>query len=412
MHSSVVDTTNEKKALIQFSVHALDARQQVVALTLEAANEAAARECARGRGLEVFALEAKSAGLRGLRLRRRGRFPASLFSMELKSLLDAGLNLVEALQTLSEKEAHGERHEVLSGIVAALHRGEPFSQAVAAFPQVFEPLYVATIKAAERTGDVPEALGRYIAYQEELERVKKRIVSASIYPAILVAVGALVLAFLMLYVVPRFAQVYEDMAGTLPFFSRVLLGFGSFVGNNAFLIAAIFVGLFSGVLWAFSRPEVRAWISTQLWRVPALGERMKTYQLARLYRTAGMLLRAGIPALRALEMAQDLLSPTLRPRLQEARKSIEEGRAMSAALGAAGLATTVAARMMAVGERGGDMGRMLGEIARFHDDEVARFIDWFTRAFEPVLMAVLGVAIGLVVVLMYMPIFELAGSIR
>jgi general secretion pathway protein F len=125
-----------------------------------------------------------------------------------------------------------------------------------------------------------------------------------------------------------------------------------------------------------------------------------------------MLMRAGIPAVRALEMVEELLASHLRPQLRKARAAIEQGHAMSAALGAAGLATPVAARMMLVGERSGDMGRMLGEIARFHDDEVARFVDWFTRAFEPVLMTVLGLAVGLVVVLMYMPIFELAGNIK
>lgn len=393
---------------MRFDIHALDARQQVVALSLEAANEAAAREAARGRGLETFSIHAGSPVLAW----RKPRFPALLFSMELKSLLDAGLNLVEALQTLCEKEGQGERRSVLVGIVAALNRGEPFSQAAAGFPEVFPPLYVASIKAAERTGDVPEALSRYIAYQEELERVKKKIVSASIYPAILLGVGVLVLGFLMLYVVPRFARVYEGMAGTLPFFSQLLLAFGSFVGEHAVPISSIAIGLAGVFLWALTRPELRSWLNARLWRLPALGSRMKVYQLARLYRTAGMLLRAGIPAVRALEMAQDLLAAHLRPPLAQARKLVEQGHPMSAALGAAGLATPVAARMMAVGERGGDMGRMFGEIARFHDDEVARFIDWATRAFEPVLMTVLGVAVGLVVVLMYMPIFELAGSIR
>jgi general secretion pathway protein F len=139
---------------------------------------------------------------------------------------------------------------------------------------------------------------------------------------------------------------------------------------------------------------------------------MKVYQLARLYRTTAMLLRAGIPAVRALDMAHDLLAAHLRPQLTKAKRLIEEGHAMSAAFGAVGLATPVAARMMAVGERSGDMGHMLGEVARFHDDEMARTIEWFTRAFEPALMAILGVAIGGVVVLMYMPIFELAGSLR
>jgi general secretion pathway protein F len=111
-------------------------------------------------------------------------------------------------------------------------------------------------------------------------------------------------------------------------------------------------------------------------------------------------------------MVRDLLAAHLRPQLMQAKNLIEEGKPMSAALAAAGLATPVASRMMAVGERGGDMGQMFMQIARFHDDEVARYIDWFTRAFEPLLMAVLGSAVGLVVVLMYMPIFELAGSIN
>lgn len=394
---------------MNFDVLALDARQQVVTLTLQAANAALAEDEARKQGLSVISLESK--GLR-LPLARGKRFPTTLFSMELLSLLEAGLNLVEALQTLSEKDANGERREVLCGILAAIHRGEPFSRAAGGFPQHFSPLYVATIKAAERTGNVPEALGRYIAYQEELERVRKKIVSASIYPVVLMAVGVLVIGFLMLYVVPRFAKVYEDMAGTLPFFSRLLLGFGNFVGSHAALLAFSFIGLVVLAAWAFSRAEVRAWLNTRLWRLPALGSRMKTYQLARLYRTAGMLLKAGMPAVRALDMVGDLLAAHLRPSLRDARKLIEHGQPMSAAFGAAGLSTPVAARMMAVGERGGDMGHMLSQIARFHDDEVARSIDWFTRAFEPLLMAVLGTAVGLVVVLMYMPIFELAGSIK
>jgi general secretion pathway protein F len=395
---------------MQFNVLALDARQQVVALTLEAANDTLAADQARVQGLSVVSVEAK-----GFRLglpRRSVRFPVMLFSAELVSLLDAGLNLVEALQTLAEKERRAEGQQVLSQILAAIHRGEPLSQAIAGLPDQFSPLYVATIKAAERSGNVREALGRYIAYQEEIDRVKKKIVSASIYPAILMGVGGLVLAFLMFYVVPRFARVYEDTAGTLPFFSKLLMSFGNFIGNNVVVLGLAFAGLIGGALYAVSRADVRAWLNVQIWRVPALGSRMKVYQLARLYRTSAMLLRAGIPAVRALDMVQGLLAAHLRPALAKARTLIEQGQALSAALGAAGLATPVAARMMVVGERTGDMGQMLTQIARFHDDEVARAIDWFTKAFEPVLMAILGLAIGGVVVLMYMPIFELAGSIR
>src|SRR5262249_6001530 len=160
-------------------------------------------------------------------------------------------------------------------------------QAVAGFPQHFSPLYVATVKASERTGSMREALGRYIAYQEEIERVRKKIVSASIYPVILTVVGTLVIGFLMFYVVPRFARVYEDMASTRPFSSRLLLGFGNIVANNALALGFAGILLLIAAAWAFSQTRFRGWLNTQLWRIPALGERMKVYQLARLYRTAG-----------------------------------------------------------------------------------------------------------------------------
>jgi general secretion pathway protein F len=394
---------------MHFSVLAVDGRQQVVSFNLEAASEALAAEQVRQRGLTPLSLRSKGIHFS---VKTKAKFNTTLFSVELASLLGAGLNLVEALQTLAEKDPHGERREVLGALLESIRRGEPFSRSVAAQPRHFPPLYVATVKSAERTGSLREALGRYIAYQEEIERVKKKIVSATVYPAILAVVGALVLGFLVFYVVPRFAKVYEDMSSTLPFFSRALLAFGSFVGSYGWLLAIVFAALAALSGWFLSRPEGRMKINQFIWKIPAVGGRMKVYQLARLYRTTGMLLDAGIPAARALEMTRDLLAAHLRPQLDHAGKQIREGVRMSAALDAAGLATPVASRMMAVGERGGEMGRMLAEIARFHDDEVARFIDVFTRAFEPILMTVLGVAVGGVVVLMYMPIFELAGSIR
>ena len=396
---------------MRFDVIAVDARQQIVALELEAANAARAAEEVRSQGLSLISLESRSRGVR-LALARRKRFPATLFSMELVSLLDAGLNLVEALQTLTVKENYGERQEVLSGLLAAISRGEPFSQAVAGFPQHFSPLYVATVKASERTGSMREALGRYIAYQEELERVRKKIVSASIYPVILSVVGTLVIGFLMFYVVPRFARVYEDMASTLPFFSRLLLGFGNFVGNHALALGFTGMLLLASAVWAFSRTEFRGWLNTRLWRIPALGERLKVYQLARFYRTTGMLLKGGTPLVGALGMAAELLHPVLRARLNAASRAISEGHPVSESLDANGLATPVALRMLTVGDRSGTMGDMMERIAGFHDEELSRWVDWFTRLFEPILMALIGLVIGAIVILMYMPIFELAGNLQ
>ena len=393
---------------MRFRIRAIDAKQAVVAIDVHAQSETFAIDAARKVGLSVLSVQALGLALPA----RRSKFPTLLFSVELMSLLEAGLNLVEALQTLAMQQSGGERQAVVDGILDAIRRGESFSQAVGRYPQHFPPLYVATLKASEQTGDVREALSRYVAYREELDRMRKKVVAASIYPAILCGVGVLVLAFLLLYVVPRFAQAYEDVSGNLPFFSAVLLAVGRGVREYALELAvagAAGVGL---AIWSAGQLTVRAWINQQLWRAPVVGEHMKVYQLARLYRTVGMLLRAGIPLVHALAMVRDLLAPHLRPGLERARSMILEGQPLSAAFNAAGLSTPVAARMMLVGERSGEMAGMLGQIARFHDEQTARFVEWFTRAFEPLLMAALGVAVGLVVVLMYMPVFELAGSIR
>jgi len=395
---------------MRFVIKAVDSADRVIALDLEAADEAAAREAARAKGYAVLTL-GRQAGLTWPALQRSAAFPAHLFAVELLALLEAGLNVVEALQALSEKEPDGGNRGVLAALLDALRRGEALSQAAARSPRAFSPLFVATLKSSERTGNLAQALARYIAYEEELDKVRRRVVAALLYPAILLGVGTLVLAFLVFYVVPRFARVYEDMASGLPLFSRLLLALGRGIESHGFATALTLAVCAGAAAYAASREELRSRLMARLWRVPALGERMMVYQLARFYRTVGMLLAAGIPALRAFGMVEELLAPNLRAQLARAATLVGEGRPLSAALTHAGLATPVATRMLAVGERSGRMGEMMERIASFYDSETARTVDAFTRVFEPLLMAVLGLAVGLVVVLMYMPVFELAGSL-
>jgi general secretion pathway protein F len=227
---------------------------------------------------------------------------------------------------------------------------------------------------------------------------------------LLIAVGGMVSLFLMLYVVPRFAHIYEERAADLPLVSKVLLAWGQAVHTHGLIVLAV-AACVAVALFYYAR-AARIRIGNALWNVPAIGERLKVYQLARFYRTIGMLLRGGMPLVQSLEMGAELLHPVLRDRLVAARQAISEGRNVSASLDAAGLTTPVALRMLAVGERGGNMGEMLEQIAAFHDEELARWVDWFTRLFEPILMALIGLVIGAIVVLMYMPIFELAGGLQ
>src|SRR5262249_54361859 len=158
----------------------------------------------------------------------------------------------------------------------------------------FPALYVATVRASERTGDLPEALGRYIAYESQIEVLRKRLVAAAIYPVLLIAVGVLVSLFLLGYVVPRLSQVHEELGDKLPWMSQVLLVWGKLIQQHAVEAAIGFAVTTVAGVRLLRRPEVMAWMVRQAWRVPALGERLRIYQLARCYRTAGMLLRGGM----------------------------------------------------------------------------------------------------------------------
>jgi len=168
----------------------------------------------------------------------------------------------------------------------------------------------------------------------------------------------------------------------------------------------------TAIAYIFSQPQIRAQMLQALWRIPAVGERMRVYQLARFYKTLGMLLRGGIPVTQALEMVSNLLQPHFRPRVKIAATLIREGKTISEAMQSAELTTAVGSRMLRVGERTGMMGDMMERIGNFHDEEINRWVEWTTKLIEPLLMAVIGTVIGGIIILMYLPIFELAGSIN
>lgn len=385
--------------------------KEYISLRLEAATAELALGQARAQGYSAFS--ARAVGGSGLKMAgRRERFPLMLFSQELLSLIEAGLNLLEGLEALAEKEQRPEVKLVLEGVLRALSEGQPISAAMEKFPQAFPPLYVAAMRASEKTGGIEESLQRYIVYQGQLELVRKKVVSASIYPVMLLVVGGLVILFLMGYVVPKFSHIYEDVGGELPMLSRWMLAWGGFLDQYGGVLLVVLGAAAVGLLALLSRPSVRAKMLEWLWAIPALGERMRIYQLARFYRSLGMLLTGGIPIMTALGMVSGLLAPSLRTRLDAAASLIREGQPISAAMERNALSTPVALRMLRVGERSGRMGEMMERIAAFYDEETTRWIDWFTKLFEPLLMLIIGLVIGLVVLLLYMPIFDLAGSIQ
>ncbi|MBI1905703.1 MAG: type II secretion system F family protein [Rhodocyclales bacterium] len=382
----------------------------IVSLAVDAAGEAEAADYARAQGYSVIRVSRRSPWQIPL-ADRAGRFSVLLFSQELLALLAAGLSLIEALEALKNRK-HRHSEAVIEGIVAALSEGQTFSAAISRHPRHFSPLYVASMQAAERTGDLAEALRRYVEYQQQMDKVRKRLVSASMYPALLTAVGALVVLFLLLYVVPRFSRVYEGFSGELPFFSRMLVAVGGFISSYGWLLALLVAALLVAGALAVTTPALRAKIGAGLRSLPAVAEQVRLYQLTRLYRSLGMLLNGGIPVTRAHGMVAPLLGGPARASLDRATQWITEGRSISFAMEEAGLTTPVAARMLLVGERTGDMGSMMVRVAEFHEEDLSRWLEDFSKLFEPLLMLAIGLAVGGIVVLMYMPIFELATAIQ
>ncbi|HEY3596123.1 MAG TPA: type II secretion system F family protein [Paraburkholderia sp.] len=394
---------------MQYEVRALSPDNRIVALTVDAQDESDARRQVEARGLHATQL----APLRTLRrpAASRGGLSLVLFSQELLALLTAGLSIVEGLEALLEREGGARLRGVLERLLSGLREGKRFSSLLGEQPDVFPPLYVGIVRAAEGTSDLPRSLQRYIDYQSRIDTVRNKLISSAIYPCILLVVGGGVSTFLITYVVPRFATIYEDTGRSLPWMSQALLDWGKFAANHALplVVGAVAVVVVGGSL--LRAAIAKAGLVTLLGRIPLLGPHLRIYQLSRLYLTLGMLLEGGIPIVAAMETAGGTISPALRAYLAQARARVQAGATLSSAFDAEGLTTPISLRMLRVGERSGEMGNMLTQSAAFYDGEISRWIDRFTRMFEPLLMSAIGLVVGTIVVLLYMPIFDLAGSV-
>jgi general secretion pathway protein F len=389
-----------------YEVRALSPDNQIVSLVVDAQDEDDARRQVEARGLHATQLRA----LRTLRSSKasRGGISLVLFSQELLALLMAGLSIVEGLEALVEREGNARLRGILERLLAGLREGKRFSSLLAEQPDVFPPLYVGIVRAAEGTSDLPRSLQRYVDYQARIDMVRNKLISSAIYPSILFIVGGGVSTFLITFVVPRFATIYEGTGRSLPWMSQALLDWGKFAAAHGLplLAAAIAVAIAGGA--AVRATIARVGLVSLLGRLPLLGPHLRIYQLSRLYLTLGMLLEGGIPIVSAMETAGGTISPALRDGLLRARAAVQAGAPLSSSFHAENLTTPISLRMLRVGERSGELGNMLTQSAAFYDGEISRWIDRFTRMFEPLLMSAIGLVVGTIVVLLYMPIFDLA----
>lgn len=377
-------------------------------LSLDARDEADAIRIATAKGLRVMGF----AKVKTTQRARAGRFDLVLFAQELLALLEAGLNLFDALETLAEKERDAPSREVLNRLLTSLGEGKRFSDALEKEPATFPELFVATMRASERSGGLPDAISRYVAYAMTFDALKKKLLSACIYPMALLLVGGLVTLFLLGYVVPRFASVYEATGRDIPWLSVVLLAIGRKIHEFWPLVFMLVGGGVVGMGVIATNPVMRAKVLVAGLRLPLIRQIAFEFRLTRFYRTLALLLNAGVPLAKSIAMTRGLFTGAEGERLDAVKRAIEEGKPFSESLEAHGMVTPVALRLTRVGEQSGELSQMLERTAKFHDEDLSRRIDWVARLAEPLLMTIMGLVIGVVVVLLYLPIFDLATSLQ
>ncbi len=339
-------------------------------------------------------------------------FDLRLFSQELAVLLDAGIPLLDALATLREKDGGGRGSRTLDTVIAALREGQPVSAALARVPEAFDALFIALVAASERSGQLAATLRDHAGFLAWSGALQARLRAALVYPAMLLAAGLAVIVFLLLYVLPRFAGVFDNLAGDVPAASRWLMALGVQAAAQPGLTLALAAALPLAGLALWRSAAARRALDRLMWRSPGLGARLRVIALARLYRSLGLLLGAGVPAPAALRLMDGVLAAPLRAAGSQALNQVLGGQRLSQAFDAAGLATPVARRMLRVGESSGTLPLMLQRAAAFHDDEIAQLAELVTRLVNPLLMLVMGVLIGGIVVLMYLPIFTLMEQVQ
>lgn len=382
---------------------------------IEAENGEVLRQSLEDQGFFVFEVKKKPFQFlldKGIARKKIDNKTLLTFNQELLVLIKAGLPIVQALDTILDRGEKGKLVEVLRTIREDVKGGTALSDAFQKFPGSFSHLYVASIRAGERTGDLPQTIRRYVSFIKMTENFKKKVISALFYPAILISVATVAIGMLLIYVVPTFSQIYAGSGSQLPLPTQILINVANGL-KAAFplLVAAVFVGLVLFRRWR--RTESGRFIfDSFILRIPLVGKMLTQYAITAFARTLGTVISSGIPIVESMRMSVGTLNNRLLERkLLDAVGRVEEGVALSAALENVKIMPPLALRMISVGETTGSLEEMLRDIAEYFEEEIDRNLHIITTAIEPAIMIVMGVVIGVIIITMYLPIFKIAGTV-
>ena len=388
---------------------------KIVEKEFEAANQEMLRQSLEEQGFFVFEIKKKPFQFlweKGIVRRKLDTKEFIAFNQELLVLLKAGLPIIHALDTILEKSGKGKLSEILHDVREDIKGGAALSDSLEKHSRVFSHLYIATIRAGEKTGDLPQTIRRFLIYLKRVEGFKKKVFSAMMYPTIILSMACIVVTFLLLYVVPTFSKIFADAGSQLPMPTLVLITFTSMLKRYILVVVGIII---TSIVFfrRFSMTDQGSFlIDGWKLRLPFLGELYSKYAVAGFSRTFATVLGSGIPIVESLKMSVGTLNnKVLERKLLEAVIRVEEGTMLSAALERAKIMPPIALRMLGVGETTGALEEMLGEISDYFEGEIDLKLHVLTTAIEPAIMIIMGLVIGGIIITMYLPIFKIAGTV-
>ena len=382
----------------------------------EADSEQALRKRYTDDGLLVYSIKARprlrvaaSGARRGSRKLNLEQF--LIFNQQFVTLIRAGLPILKSLELLKENIRNKRLKDAVVAVHKAVKDGTPLSDAFRA-QDLFPPIYVTSVMAGEKSGSLPEVIDRYVQYQKVTLAVRKKIIVSLIYPAVLVGLVLALILFLISYVVPEFAELYDSMNAELPGPTQLLIAFGITFSENFWTILGGIAAVVAGVVWWVRTGPASETFDRVKLRTPVVGSIWTKYQVSQLCRLLSTLLEGGIPLMTALETTGDSLgSQLMRESIASVRTKVKEGRSLSKSLAETGIFPPLAIEMIQVGESTGALPAMLNSVAEFFDEDVSNAMTAALSLIEPAIMIFMGIFVAFVLVSLYLPMFSLAGQL-
>jgi type IV pilus assembly protein PilC len=386
---------------------------EIVERQVQAANIRAAQEEMRQQGVHVF--DAKRGSFRASDFLPRIRRVISteqflLFNQELLALVRAGLPILQSFDILLERQKNERFGEVLTDIREKLKSGIALSDAFGSFGNMFPPIYSTSLRAGERSGDLEGVLRRFLRYQKIIVNLRKRVIGALIYPAVLICLSVAMVFIMLTRVIPKFVEFFAGFDKQLPAFTRLMISFATALNNNIFFVVG---GTIVFVL-AFSR-----WISTSgrlVWdsfklRVWLVGGILHRFALMQFTQSLGTLLAGGTPMVPAIEIAsQSITNQKVSARIFGIVQNVREGEPLWRSLESTGVVSDLAVEMIKVGESTGALTEMLANVSEFYDEEIEARLSRLVAALEPMILVIMGIVIAVLLYAFYLPLFELSGA--